>query len=185
MIEVFLNIRQSSRFSCAMQKFSYWPLLHVLSTWCLVAQVLISILFCKHFQVVLVRNNFYRGAIFLGGNFPGGGLAGGRFSLGKIFLGAIIQGEIVRVATIRGTIFLGGQLSRYNFFRIKLFKVIHSNERKISWNFFWITLFNKEKIWWMLSPQNSPVLKNSWLRACLWFLPNMFKSLVISFVNQY
>ena len=144
MIEVFLNIRQSSRFSCAMQKFSYWPLLHVLSTWCLVAQVLISILFCKHFQVVLVRNNFYR-----------------------------------------GTIFLGGKLSRYNFFRIKLFKVIHSNERKISWNFFWITLFNKEKIWWMLSPQNSPVLKNSWLRACLWFLPNMFKSLVISFVNQY
>ena len=160
MIEVFLNIRQSSRFSCAMQKFSYWPLLHVLSTWCLVAQVLISILFCKHFQVVLVRSNFYRRAIFLGGNFPVGG-------------------------TVWRAIFLEGQLSRYNFFRIKLFKVIYSNERKISWKFFWITLFNKEKIWWMLSPQNSPVLKNSWLCACLWFLPNMFKSLVISFVNQY
>ena len=127
MIEVFLNIRQSSRFSCAMQKFSYWPLLHVLSTWCLVAQVLISILFCKHFQVVLVRNNFYR-----------------------------------------GTIFLGGQLSRYNFFRIKLFKVIHSNERKISWNFFWITLFNKEKIWWMLSPQNSRLKK--FLVTCLFMV---------------
>ena len=37
------------------------------------------------------------------------------------------------------------------FFLVKLFRVIHSVKRKISWNFFRMFLFNKWKIWWMLS----------------------------------
>ena len=68
------------------------------------------------------------------------------------------------------------------FFRIKLFKVTHSVERKISWNFFWIFLFNKWKVWWMLSPRKIPSPKKFQLHVCSWFLSNMFKSLVISFV---
>ena len=67
------------------------------------------------------------------------------------------------------------------FFRIKLFKVIHLVERKISWNFFWIFLTNERsnECW---AQEKSPALKNSWLCAYSWFLSNMFKFLVISFV---
>ena len=61
-------------------------------------------------------------------------------------------------------------------------KVIHSTEEKISWDSFWIFLFNKWKIWWMLAHEKSPALKSSLLCACSCFLSNMFKSMVISFV---
>ena len=44
-----------------------------------------------------------------------------------------------------------GTISINVFCWVKLFKVIHLVERKISLNFFWICLFNKWKIWWMLS----------------------------------
>ena len=40
---------------------------------------------------------------------------------------------------------------------------------------FWIFLFNKLKVWWILSPKKIPCPpKNPWLRACSWFLSNMF-----------
>ena len=44
-------------------------------------------------------------------------------------------------------------------------------------DFFWLFLFNKQRF-----EEKSPALKNSWLGTCSWFLWNMFKSLVISFV---
>ena len=53
-------------------------------------------------------------------------------------------------------------------------------ERSVEFFFFLNYLFNK--VWWLLSPRKSCALKNSWLHACSWFLSNIFKSLVISFV---
>ena len=105
------------------------------------------------------------------------------------------------------------------FFRVNLFKVIHSVERRNSWNFydsFYLTnesLMNVfERYWWSSFWKTScrceqliivvTLVKiiqtkrsekwvyqksidswmDTWLHACSWLLPNMFKSLVISFV---
>ena len=68
------------------------------------------------------------------------------------------------------------------FFLIKAFQNYSFGWKKDLLNFFFFLNYLFNKVWWLLSPRKSCALKNSWLHACSWFLSNIFKSLVISFV---
>ena len=55
-----------------------------------------------------------------------------------------------------------GAVNNKYIFSGKTFQCYHSVERKISWFFiffFWVILFNKWNIWWMLSPRKLPCPK--------------------------
>ena len=60
----------------------------------------------------------------------------------------------------------------------KLFIRLKERSLEIFFESFYLT----NEILMNAKPKKNPVLKNSWLRACSWFLSNIFKYLAISFV---